>query len=413
MKIERTLTANGSPETLRDRIASYFSESGFQADSAGSSPLVYRRGTRWGSFSSVTPENWQATAEITLQTGTGQPSTIAVSLLVDTALQWVTEKQRAFWQCELQDLEAAIQTGSANRDQAELARQAALSETLKANLAILLAGLVIAALFFGVFQRPAAILTGLALGWFMGIAAADRLLKFQPEDQLDPLFHPDLARAELQSLARREIRAWGVAAVLLGIVHLATAGLLNAPWGISLILVGLVSFYFSTPAMFIIYSLALAWAAVTNAFTGDLLWLVFAAFQLVLAVVVFRRFQRFLAAQSAVAEIEPDEETGSTPGEPKAQAFTLSGLILAVVSLLGFIAIFLGVLASLRAGALDQEGQAVVFLEGMAVNLGLLGFATGLASLLSGFPRRPLAILSMAAGGLVVLAELALSLLHL
>ena len=413
MKFERSLTAPISPDTARDRMTACFLAAGFQPGASSSASLLYRRGSRWGSIASVNPEDWLATAEIGVQAGPGSSTILAVTLEVNTALQWVTEKQRTFWQSELKSLETALQTEAASRAPVEQARQAALFQTLKANLAILLATLLAGALFYGIFQRPAALIPGLALGMFLGVTAADRLLKFQPEAQLDPLFHPDLAQSELQSLTRREIRAWGAAALLLGLVHLVTSGVLNAPWGIALVLVGVASFFFSTSAMFMVYSVALLWAAVTNAFTGDWLWLVFAAFQVLLAGMVFRRFQRFRAAQTASSEDTPDEDPGGAATEPVAQAFTLAGLGLGLVSLLGFGVLFGMILTAQASHPLDPGQPVVVFLEGLAVNLGVLGFGAGLGSLLSRYPRRSLGVVSMVAGGLVVLAEMALTLLHI
>jgi hypothetical protein len=62
--------------------------------------------------------------------------------------------------------------------------------------------------------------------------------------------------------------------------------------------------------------------------------------------------------------------------------------------------------------AIGSEGQADIpdffgFIEGLLLNFGILGFAIGLASLLSKYPRKVVAILGLVGGILTVLIELA------
>ena len=78
----------------------------------------------------------------------------------------------------------------------------------------------------------------------------------------------DLA-ASTHAVMVKEIRSWSYWLLGLGALHLVASGFLDAPWGILLLAVGLVSFVFQEAAMFVIYGVTLAWAATSNVTGGQ------------------------------------------------------------------------------------------------------------------------------------------------
>jgi tetratricopeptide (TPR) repeat protein len=210
----------------------------------------------------------------------------------------------------------------------------------------------------------------------------------------------------------KNIRSWGWWSLGLGAVHLFIAGFLSAPWGILLLLVGLASFYFREAAMFVIYGVTLAWAAISNLLGGQTGWSIFALFQLVLAFQVFRQFFRYRGAEAEYAVSSP-EAAQDTPLIPQraARAFPWLGCLLGTLSLVGLVAIVVGVIIFVEFAETPEFPVAWGWLEGLVLNGGILALAVGLASLLSGYRYKAVAVLGMVAGTLVLLIELTLALI--
>lgn len=203
----------------------------------------------------------------------------------------------------------------------------------------------------------------------------------------------------------REIRSWGWWLVLIGAIHLFTSGFLNSAWGILLILVGLASFYFKDAAMFVIYSVTLASAAIWNLVSFTSGWMVFAVVQIILTVQVFRRFRIYRNVQSSTVE---DENSSAEPSRSM-KLFPVTALILGLVGLAGVAGLNL---TAIIAGVVGLDfPQFVVFAINLSLNIGILGFAVGLGAVLSDFPNRGLAIVGSIAGGLAMGIELGLILL--
>jgi len=208
----------------------------------------------------------------------------------------------------------------------------------------------------------------------------------------------------------KEIRSWGLWSLGLGAMHLVTAGFLSAPWGILLLLVGLGSFYFRSASMFIIYAVTLAWAALSNLTSFQVGWAAFALLQLFLAYRVFQQYRRFHSVEGEIQRLvaaEPDQGV-PLPGRA-ARFFPWLGSLLSCSSLLGFVVFFASHIIIAALGSDPTNAPAWMEFSGnLLMNLGVLGFAAALASLLSRYQPKAISILGLVAGGIMLLIQVAL-----
>ena len=208
------------------------------------------------------------------------------------------------------------------------------------------------------------------------------------------------------STVLKEIRSWAVTLLILGILSIISSGVLSAPWGVMLIIVGLASFYFRSSAIMVVYGVTLAWAGVVNLTSGQGFWIGFAILQ---GYLVFRVFQKFISFRQAELSLgEQDSDPNGLTPKRSANVFPWASGLLGVFSLLGFVGIFVGVVIFIVVTKSQVVPQFVIFLEGLIVNFGVLGFAVGLASILSKHPRKIVAIVGMVTGVLTLLIEIIL-----
>jgi len=139
----------------------------------------------------------------------------------------------------------------------------------------------------------------------------------------------DVSESKLMALQRtmsKDIRSWGKWLVGLGLFHLIAAGKLDASWGVMLILLGAMSFLFTSPSMYVLYAVTMAWAGITNMLGGGWGWNIFALFQLYLAFKIGRQYYFFHKAGLVEAEREAVYDgSGKRPIAPR--LFPWLGLI--------------------------------------------------------------------------------------
>jgi Tfp pilus assembly protein PilF/sugar lactone lactonase YvrE len=211
-----------------------------------------------------------------------------------------------------------------------------------------------------------------------------------------------LSPTETYAKMRREIQLWGLWAVLFGVLDLVFFGL-SSPSGVMLVLAGLASFVFRESPMFLVYGVVICWAAISNLLSGQVQWIIFAV-QLVVVYVVLRKYTRFRRAEAAL---------DSPPGPQRAsRAFPQIGCALGALALLGLVIIFVGVIFLSAFGSTDTP-PVLVWLEGLVVGLAVLGLAVAMASLLSGYRHKPMAVLGTVASSLVLLLQIAFLLAQL
>jgi hypothetical protein len=205
----------------------------------------------------------------------------------------------------------------------------------------------------------------------------------------------------------RQISSWGTGLLAFGALQLLASGLGSGTWGILLLVVGAASFGLRDVAMFVVYAVTLAWAGIHNLLGGSLISVGLAVVQFVITYQIARDFSRFRKAQ-AESGLHGDKDHAHQ--RRAARLFPWASLLLGIVSFGGALATFLWLLVTADTELEPSAALFGVVVDGL-VNLGVLGFAAGLASLLLKHRQRWLAGAGIAACGLVMAAWLALLLL--
>jgi len=211
----------------------------------------------------------------------------------------------------------------------------------------------------------------------------------------------------------RQIKSWGIILIVIGVMQIVSSDFLsNGSWGLFLIIVGSASFYFRSPAMFIVYGTTLGWAAVSNLLSSAGGWVMYSIVQVMFTYQTFRQFFQYRSQLTPPQLLENDDNLGQRPMVDKAaKPFPWMSFGFGLVSLLGLVTIFSSaILFAVIAGG-DETPLFIDYSEGIVIHFAILGFATGLASLLSGYKYKWFSIIGMIAGGLVLLIEVGLSLI--
>jgi hypothetical protein len=212
------------------------------------------------------------------------------------------------------------------------------------------------------------------------------------EDQPTP--DPTMELQTNHEMMLKEIRSWGFWSLGLGVLHLIAAGFLDSAWGLLLIIVGLASFYFRTASMFIVYTVVLAWAALSNLISLNPEWMIFALLQLYLAFRTFKDFRRFQNTEKELIAVSTGVGDALIVGISRrsARSFPWIGTSLGCLSI-----IFCAVTIAVTIFLIDETLIAnqiyppyYLALLGSIEILGVLGFAVSLTSVISKYePKFP------------------------
>jgi hypothetical protein len=197
----------------------------------------------------------------------------------------------------------------------------------------------------------------------------------------------------------------------LGVIQVVSSDFLSSTWGLLLIAVGLASFYFRSPAMFVVYGTTLSWAAISNALSGAGTWGMFSILQVFFAFLTFRQYFQFRSqiTDSQFSLQSTQEERLSV--DKAAKPFPWISFSLGSISLIGFIVIFVGVILYVSITNSNELPAFLTLGEGLMVDFAVLGFGTGLASILTKYKYKAVSIIGMATGILVLIIEIAFQLL--
>ena len=105
MELYRRFTITENADASRQRIIGYLEGAGYRLLST--EPLLYQRGSLLGSLASFSPKRWQVKAKVETKPTSDQATEVAVSYGVNTTGQFVTKKERDFWERELDGLVVA------------------------------------------------------------------------------------------------------------------------------------------------------------------------------------------------------------------------------------------------------------------------------------------------------------------
>jgi hypothetical protein len=207
-----------------------------------------------------------------------------------------------------------------------------------------------------------------------------------------------VAKTWNQARMQKDVRNWGLGLIGIGVLSLILSPMSQA-WGVVLVIAGLASFIFRETAILAVYGVLLAWAAISNLASGQLAWIGFALFQAFACFITFSRYAEYRRNERA--------RKGKGPWGPHraGRSFPQIGCALSALAILGLAVALAAAFAAGIYGTTDGTGW-VTWLESLATGLAVLGLAAGVASLLSGFERRTLAVLAVAACGLVIVFEL-------
>ncbi len=201
------------------------------------------------------------------------------------------------------------------------------------------------------------------------------------------------------------IRSWGFWLLGIGVLQLVgSSASLDPTWGILLLIVGAASFLFQDAAMYVVYGVTLAWAAISNAISGlssgGWGWAAFAVFQVYLAFTVFRNYVKYRRNQQAYDQLVQGGYPTATLSRA-ARFFPFIGCGMAAlggIATVAFLAVLIGVAVTDRAIPLTPA----TWLVGLAIDFLVIGLAVSLSALLGRFRYRALPILACIGAGLVL-----------
>lgn len=225
---------------------------------------------------------------------------------------------------------------------------------------------------------------------------------------------PDISQEPEQYQAiYKETRSWGLALLVLGVLHIIMSGLFDASWGVILIIIGLASFYFRSAAVFIVYSFTLGWASVSNAFSGSGAWIAFSVLQAFLAFKTFRKFLSFRQLEFKLATVGDQQTIDSEVVKDRsATSFPWISLVLGLTSIFGLFAVIIVMVVLAVITGEDEVSAFFIFVGSTITNLAVLGLATGVASLLMRYRYKAASIIGLVAGAIYLLIEVGLLLLE-
>jgi hypothetical protein len=174
MKLERTFIVNQPDLVVNERIRSFMSAAGYREVSR--SPIMYQRGSFFGTLTALRPNKWAALALV--ETAAGEAQT-QVTLKVDvntTGHMIVLQKEVDYWQSEIESFEQGVISGEIRAESLHRSANELKSSIFKGALVFLLVALVVG-IPLGILGKlflPFRSNFGLVIGIIAGLAAAGK-----------------------------------------------------------------------------------------------------------------------------------------------------------------------------------------------------------------------------------------------
>jgi hypothetical protein len=155
MQRNRTINFTGSPEEAQRRADDYLERAGYKRlEREGS----YQRGSSIGSLTGFTPKRWKV--DVTVSPPAGE--SVDLRFDINTTGQAVTRRENAFWDMELDELDAAISSGNVTVGESTQANRG----TLKQNRALIIAmgvAALVAGIISGLMGLPTWLVSGIVV----------------------------------------------------------------------------------------------------------------------------------------------------------------------------------------------------------------------------------------------------------
>ena len=215
----------------------------------------------------------------------------------------------------------------------------------------------------------------------------------------------------------KSINSWAVTSLMLGGLSIFAGGALDPVWGAIMVLLAILSWRIKIPAMFVLYSVLMGWAALMNGMAvllgGNPTWLILALMQVYWVVSILRQFrkysrlplQAFYEAGTWPADLDPPQSESLITGR-----FAIGGFILAVTSLILLPSIFVGgiLLAMMKPASAPPQWLDWLFVG--AMDMAVLALGLSCAAALSQSNRRGRAVAGVVMSALVLIGWLVLAL---
>ena len=177
MKLERTITVEESRSTLEARTIAYLEQAGYKQVSSQTS-IIYRRGSIFGTWLSFSPKSWQVQATTQI-VSSEKTSDVSIKFDVNSTGQLITEKERNFWNTELDGLEVAIRSGNIDIKTSISQAQSSRSQNRLTSAIIMIVMVVFGMVGRVILGTRLGLLVGAALGAVTGFLIAGRWQKYK------------------------------------------------------------------------------------------------------------------------------------------------------------------------------------------------------------------------------------------
>jgi hypothetical protein len=107
MKAQISFDSSDSIDAAKERITQCFENTGYTAVTEADK-LVFRRGSRLGSWTSMSPKKWQVVVKVDLVSAVSGGSTVTLNYDINATGQTVTPGEIRFWNTEMASIQHAI-----------------------------------------------------------------------------------------------------------------------------------------------------------------------------------------------------------------------------------------------------------------------------------------------------------------
>jgi hypothetical protein len=122
MILDRTFTTGENEQTVRALISDYLQKRGYKQRESEPN-LVYERGSCLGSRFALSTKQWRVTATVQTRPGQDWATDVVATLDIDTTGQMVIQRERNFWEKEIDDLVVSARGIHASTTPATLLKQ--------------------------------------------------------------------------------------------------------------------------------------------------------------------------------------------------------------------------------------------------------------------------------------------------